>query len=83
MARDFPISLSEYNRLSGLLENAKTQAGDVNQPWGAYNPLTNSCVDFSWNIMREAVISGSFFDVVLYPKWNNPFVDSAYLMAMK
>ncbi len=54
------------------------QGLDTSQPWGYYNPLTNSCVDFAWNAMREAGLHDSFFDGAIYPEWNNKFVDDIY-----
>lgn len=78
VSRDFYISESEYTRLKGIFDKAMEQGLDTSQPWGYYNPLTNSCVDFAWNAMREAGLHDSFFDGAIYPEWNNKFVDDIY-----
>jgi hypothetical protein len=78
LSRDFDISDADFAKMKGALDNSMDQAGDLTKPWGHYNPLTNSCVDFAWNALREAGVAPLFFDGVLYPEWNNKFVDETY-----
>ena len=61
LSRDFDISDADFAKMKGALDNSMDQAGDLTKPWGHYNPLTNSCVDFAWNALREAGVAPLFF----------------------
>lgn len=71
VSRDFPISRSAFETALAFAIHAEAQRNDPTQQWGQYNPLFSSCVDFAWNVMAAAGLSGdSSFEGYLWPSWN-------------
>jgi len=53
-SRDFPVAPGDYQRALDYARDAVKQKGDITKPWGFYGPITRSCVDFTWNVARQA-----------------------------
>ena len=71
VARDFPVSPTDYQRALDYARDAASQAGNAKKPWGSYHPLYNSCVDFTWNVMKEGGLDKSkWFEGYPLPGWN-------------
>ena len=79
IGRDFAVSNSAFQVALNYSRVAASQAGDKTKPWGIYTPLYNSCVDFAWNVMREAGLAeGNWFEGFFLPGWNRTALDDAY-----
>jgi len=78
-SRDFHVSDSTYHRALDYANDAASQAGNPRKPWGIYDPLYNSCVDFAWNIMGVAGLNTkSSFEGWVLPRMNRQPLDDAY-----
>ncbi len=51
---DFPVSQYHFDKALNYALEAESHAGDLTKKWGNYKPFTNSCVDFAWNILKQA-----------------------------
>ena len=79
VSRDFFLSPTDYQKALDYAINAQSQAGQPFKTWGDYDPLTRSCVDFTWNVMREAGLSSSsWFEGYPLPSWNKDPLSDAY-----
>lgn len=79
VSRDFPVSDSDFQRALDYARDAAAQRGDVSKYWGQYDPIARSCVDFTWNVMRQGGLDKSaWFEGYAIPSWNKNAVDKVY-----
>lgn len=80
VSRDFPISQSAYEQALAAATQAQSNAVDLSKQWGFYDPLSNSCVDFAWWMMRQAGVTDaqSQFEGYFWPSDNTGAVDDIY-----
>ena len=80
VSRDFVVSQDSFNKALDAAKWAENNKGDLSKQWGLYDPFQNSCVDFTWWIMREAGITAPTdqFEGYFWPKDNRIPLDDYY-----
>ena len=80
VSRDFVVSQDSFNKALDAAKWAENNKGDLSKQWGLYDPFQNSCVDFTWWIMREAGITAptNQFEGYFWPKDNTIPLDDYY-----
>jgi hypothetical protein len=69
----FSVSQAQYNKAQAWAENAKNT-----NSFGYYVGPTNNCIDFSWNVLKQANIDISnrtTWEGKLLPSWNIPYIE--------
>ena len=75
---DIPLTNQQFDAAKRYAIDAVAQAGKLGADWGSYSPLRNSCIDFTWRMMREAGLNPAGKEGALLPSSNTPRVDKAY-----
>jgi len=79
VSRDFTVGPADFQRARDYAREAATHKGDPTKKWGQYDPLYRSCVDFTWNVARQAGLrKDKVFEGYLFPRWNKDALDETY-----
>ena len=75
---DIPLTNQQYDAAKLYAEDAVGQAANPSADWGTYRPFRNSCIDFTWSMMKEAGLNPVGQEGAIRPISNTPIVDKAY-----
>ena len=75
---DIPLTNQQYDAAKLYAEDAVGQAANPFADWGTYRPFKNSCIDFTWSMMKEAGLNPVGQEGAIRPISNTPIVDKAF-----